>query len=97
MDLYLALVFIAGVAFVVILLVGIVVGIRRMQGQRSRFDGFFEVFVRSQGAGVYPPSLRGNPDPLEQEVIEVSRGDATIRTTPSEPVGGPSNRAVEER
>jgi hypothetical protein len=59
-------------------------GIRRLQGHRTRFDGLIELFLRSQGAGVYPPTLRGNPDPLEQEVVEVSRGDQSMRETPGE-------------
>jgi hypothetical protein len=72
-----AIVFFGGLA-------GIVLGIRRMQGHRSRFDGMFETLIKAQGAGVFPPSLRGNPDPLQQEVVEVDRGEAAVRTTPGE-------------
>lgn len=82
MELYALLIFSIGAIVFVGAFVGIFVGIRRMQGHRSRFDGFFELIARSQGARVYPPSLRGNPDPAIQEDVEVSRGDRATRETP---------------
>jgi len=85
MDIYILLVFGFGSIAFIGALVGIVVGIRRMQGKRSRFDRFFETIARSQAAGVYPPSLRGNPDPQVQEDVEVARGDRSIRETPTDP------------
>jgi hypothetical protein len=74
----------AGLAFVLIALYGIYAGIRRMQGHRTRFDAVFETFARAQGAGVYPPSLRGDPNPQVQEAVEVDRGDSAVRATPGE-------------
>jgi len=82
MDLYTLLVFVFGAVFVVVSLAGIVFGIRRMQGHRSRFDRFFELIARAEGASIYPPSLRGNPDPQVQEDVEVTRGDRAVRETP---------------
>jgi hypothetical protein len=75
-----------GTVLVVGSLVGIIAGIRRMQGKRSRSDRFFELIARAQGASVYPPSLRGNPDPQVQEDVEVTRGDRAVRETPGEDV-----------
>jgi hypothetical protein len=63
-------------------LAGIAIGVRRLQGRRSRFDRVFEGLIRAGGAGVYPPSLRGNPDPQVQEDVEVGRGDRAMRRTP---------------
>ncbi len=84
MDPGVLIVFVIGGAFFVMVLLGIYAGDRRLQGHPTRFDAFFENFVRAQGAGVYPPSLRGNPDPEIQEVREVSRGDDALRSTPGE-------------
>lgn len=86
MDLYLLLALGFGSLAFVGALIGIVVGIRRMQGKRSRFDHLFEVLVRAERAGVYPPSLRGNPDPQVQEDVEVTRGDRSVRETPADQV-----------
>ncbi|HUP82858.1 MAG TPA: hypothetical protein VM284_01575 [Candidatus Limnocylindria bacterium] len=84
MELGILIGFALGAAFVVFALYGIYAGIRRMQGHPTRFDGSFETFVRSQRAGVYPASLRGDPDPPIQEAAEISRGDAAARSTPGE-------------
>jgi hypothetical protein len=83
-DLGILLTFVLGAAFVGFALYGIYAGIRRMQGHPTRFDGLFETFVRSQRAGVYPPSLRGDPEPAIQEDAEVSRGDSAVRSAPGE-------------
>jgi hypothetical protein len=90
MDLGVLATFALGAVFVGVLLFGFYAAIRRMQGRPTRFDRFFELLARSQGAGVYPPSLRGNPDPIEQEVSEVSRGDKATRETPGEARKKPS-------
>lgn len=90
---YIAFTLVLGAVFVIVALVGIVFGIRRLQGHRSRFDRVFELFARTQSAGVFPPSLRGNPDPLEQEVVEVSRADAAARETPGNVVRRRPRRA----
>ena len=82
MELYFLLTFAFGILVFVGALFGIFVGIRRMQGHTTRFDRFFETIARAQGASVYPPSLRGNPDPLVQEDVEVSRGNRATRETP---------------
>jgi len=84
MDLYLIVAFALGAAFVVLMLYGIYAGIRKMQGNPTRLDRIYGTLARTQGAGVYPPSLRGNPDPEIEEVREVSRGDASVRATPGE-------------
>jgi hypothetical protein len=84
MDLFGLVMLIGALGFVLIALFGIAVGFWRMTGHRSRFDGFYEAFARVQGARVYPPSLRGNPEPAIQEVVEVDRGDAAARSTPGE-------------
>jgi hypothetical protein len=63
-------------------LVGIYAGIRRMQGHPGRFDRYFETVARGTSAGVYPTSLRGDPNPQVQEDVEVSRGDRASRETP---------------
>jgi hypothetical protein len=82
MELGILITFVLGAAFVLFALIGIYAGIRRMQGHPTRFDGAFEAFVRSQRAGVYPPSLRGDPNPQVEEHREVARGDAAARQTP---------------
>jgi hypothetical protein len=84
MDLYLIVAFALGAAFVVLMLYGIYAGVRKMQGHPTRLDRIYGTLARTQGAGVYPPSLRGNPDPEIEEVREVSRGDASVRATPGE-------------
>ena len=97
MELHLLFVFGLGAIFVVIALAGIVLSIRRMQGHSSRFDRVFETFVKAQGARVFPPSLRGNPDPLQQEVVEVDRGEDAVRTTPGEVIVRHPRRARSPR
>jgi hypothetical protein len=82
MELGILVVFVLGLGFVVLALIGIYAGIRRMQGHPTRWDGIFEAFVRSQRASVYPPSLRGDPSPQVEEHREVARGDAAVRATP---------------
>jgi hypothetical protein len=82
MDLYSAFALILIAIVPILALTLIFLGIRRMQGHRTRFDGLLELFARSQGAAVYPPALRGNPDPQVQEDVEVSRGDRATRETP---------------
>jgi len=84
MELGILFTFVLGAAFVVFALYGIYAGIRRMQGHPTRFDRLFETLVLSQRAGVYPPSLRGDPQPAIQEDAEVSRADSAVRSTPGE-------------
>ena len=84
MELGILVIFVLGAAFVALALIGIYAGIRKMQGHPTRLDHFYEILARTQGAGVYPPSLRGNPDPEIEEVAEVRRGDAAVRATPGE-------------
>jgi hypothetical protein len=85
--------FLVGAAFVGFALFGIYAGIRRMRGHPTRLDGVFETFVRSQRAGVYPPSLRGDPDPQVEEHREVARGDAASRRAPGKVVGSDHDHA----
>lgn len=82
MDLYSAFALILIAVVPIFALTLILLGILRMQGHRTRFDSLLELFARSQGAAVYPPVLRGNPDPQVQEDAEVSRGDRATRETP---------------
>jgi hypothetical protein len=84
MDLLLLLTFASGGLVFVGALGVLYAGIQRLRGKRSRFDGLFETVVRADRAGVYPPSLRGNPDPQVEEDREVSRGDVAVRSTPGE-------------
>jgi hypothetical protein len=84
MELGILVGFVLSGAFVVVALLGIYAAFRRMQGHPTRFDRFYEAFARAQAARVYPPSLRGNPDPLQNEVAEVSRSDRADRETPAE-------------
>jgi hypothetical protein len=56
---------------------------RRMTGRTSRFDSGFETMVKTQGAGIYPPSLRPDPDAPAIEVVEDSRASRTEHETPS--------------
>jgi hypothetical protein len=72
------------VAFVGVVALLMYLAARRITGQRTRFDWLFELWARAQGAQVYPPSLRGDPNPQLQEAAEVSRGDRATRSTPGE-------------
>ena len=84
MELYLLVVFAVGTFVVLVMVYGIYAGIRKMQGHPTRLDRLYETVARTQGAGVYPPSLRGDPRPQVEEHREVARGDAAVRSTPGE-------------
>ncbi len=57
----------------------------RMMGRRSRFDHLAETMVRAQGAQIYPPSLRPDPEPAVIEEIETTRGTNAGRDAPNAP------------
>jgi hypothetical protein len=78
------LLIVMGIGLVVFVGVFIWAAVLRMTGRRSRFDSLAETFVRAQGAGVYPPSLRADPEPKIVEQIEDGRGARASRDTPSE-------------
>jgi hypothetical protein len=71
------------IVFLIAVVVFVYAAIMRMTGRRSRFDGLAETFVRAQGAGVYPASLRGDPNPQVVEEIEVDRGTTASRKAPN--------------
>lgn len=55
----------------------------RMMGRRSRFDHLAETMVRAQGAQIYPPSLRPDPEPAVIEEVETTRGTNAGRDAPN--------------
>ena len=85
MELGILAIFVVGAVIFVVMIGGMYAAIRRMQGHPTRFDRFYESVAQltgAQRAGIYPPSLRGDPTPQIQEDVEVSRGDRSVRGTP---------------
>ncbi|MEP7361044.1 MAG: hypothetical protein ABI744_05630 [Chloroflexota bacterium] len=61
MDLGFLVALTVGAILLFVPLIGIYAGIRRMQGHQTRFDRFFELYARTQGAAVYPPCCAAIP------------------------------------
>jgi hypothetical protein len=74
-----------GLALVAFLAAFAYAALMRMRGRRSRFDAVFETMVRAQGASVFPPSLRGDPDQPAIESTEDSRAANASRDAPNAP------------